>query len=262
MKRILITGGPTNEYIDEVMKITNMSTGSLSLDLTKCAADAGCFVTLIVTASVEGTARFVKHGLHENPSVRTVTIETTQDMYDALKEASQEPEPYDVVMHTAAVGDYTPAFSFRLEDLAEHLARIACDNRTLDEASMAALFLAAAADPPYKVSDDSKISSYEPHLTVKLTLTQKLIARLREWFPEATLIGSKLLENVPKEHLFDIAHKLCLKNDMDYIMANDLAELRKGMPYRYLVGRNGFTGISLNAPGEPALLDYARDNWF
>ena len=25
MKRVLITGGPTNEYIDEVMKITNMS---------------------------------------------------------------------------------------------------------------------------------------------------------------------------------------------------------------------------------------------
>ncbi|MCF0144780.1 MAG: hypothetical protein HUJ79_06805, partial [Firmicutes bacterium] len=25
MKNIIITGGPTNEYIDEVMKITNMS---------------------------------------------------------------------------------------------------------------------------------------------------------------------------------------------------------------------------------------------
>ena len=31
--KILITGGPTNEYIDEVMKITNMSKGSLSKSL-------------------------------------------------------------------------------------------------------------------------------------------------------------------------------------------------------------------------------------
>ena len=34
-KRVLITAGPTNEYIDEVMKITNMSTGRLGVELTK-----------------------------------------------------------------------------------------------------------------------------------------------------------------------------------------------------------------------------------
>ena len=34
-KNILITAGPTNEYIDEVMKITNMSTGRLGIELTK-----------------------------------------------------------------------------------------------------------------------------------------------------------------------------------------------------------------------------------
>ena len=67
MKRILITGGPTNEYIDEVMKITNMSTGSLSLDLAKCAADAACEVTLIVTESVLGTARYERYALKKDP---------------------------------------------------------------------------------------------------------------------------------------------------------------------------------------------------
>lgn len=262
MKRILITGGPTNEYIDEVMKITNMSTGSLALDLAKCASDAGCSVTLIATASVAGTARFVQHALDTDPAVRTVSIETTQDMYDALKAASEEPERYDVVIHTAAVCDYTPEFTFRLEDLARSLAHVACENRDTDEERLAETFLQIAADPPYRVDDDSKISSYEPHLTVKLTLTQKLIAQLRGWFPDAVLIGSKLLENVSKQHLVDVAHALCLKNDMDFIMANDLAELRSGKPYRYLVDRDGDTGIALNAPDHPALLDYARDNWF
>ena len=39
MKRVLITGGPTNEYIDEVMKITNMSSGKLALQLAKYFSD-------------------------------------------------------------------------------------------------------------------------------------------------------------------------------------------------------------------------------
>ena len=51
-KKILITAGPTNEYIDEVMKITNMSTGRLGIELTKNYLNEGCEVTLIATRSV------------------------------------------------------------------------------------------------------------------------------------------------------------------------------------------------------------------
>ena len=262
MKRILITGGPTNEYIDEVMKITNMSTGSLSLDLAKCAADAGCEVTLIVTESVPGSARYERYALGEDPKVTTVPIETTRDMFEALHAASLEPKGFDVVIHAAAVGDYTPEFSFRLEDLAAELAQAVLELNEADEEQLTEALLNIMADPQCKVNDDSKISSYEPHLTVKLTLTQKLIAQLRGWFPDALLIGSKLLENVSTDHLVEVAQKLCIKNHMDFIMANDLAELRSGKPYRYLVSRDGFTGITLNGPDQPALLDYARDNWF
>lgn len=262
MKRILITGGPTNEYIDEVMKITNMSTGSLSLDLAKCASDAGCEVTLIVTGSVPGTARYERHALGIAPNVTTVAIETTQDMFDALQAASLDPKSFDVVIHAAAVGDFTPAFSFRLEDMAAELAQAVLSMDEADEAQLAETILSVMADPACKVNDDTKISSYEPHLTVKLTLTQKLIAQLRGWFPGALLVGSKLLENVSTEHLVEVAQKLCIKNKMDYIMANDLAELRSGKPYRYLVSPEGFTGITLNGPGQPDLLEYAKDQWF
>ena len=52
MKSILITGGPTNEYIDEVMKITNMSTGSLSTNLAKLFLNAGYSVTAVFNHSV------------------------------------------------------------------------------------------------------------------------------------------------------------------------------------------------------------------
>ena len=55
--------------------------------------------------------------------------------------------------------------------------------------------LSILTDPNCKVNDDTKISSYEPNLTVKLTLTTKLIAHLRTWYKDAILIGFKLLEN-------------------------------------------------------------------
>ena len=49
MKRVLITGGPTNEYIDEVMKITNMSTGKVAVQLAALFARGGYHVTLCLT---------------------------------------------------------------------------------------------------------------------------------------------------------------------------------------------------------------------
>ncbi len=262
MKRILITGGPTNELVDEVMKITNMSTGSLSLDLTDRAIKSDCYVTLIITNSVTGSARYAKYGLANHPQVKTIPIETTQDMYEALEAASKESEGYDVIIHASAVGDYKPEFSFRLEDMAKELAAAVAKTPDKAEAELEKLLLDIMANPDCKVNDDSKISSYEPHLTVKLTLTTKLIANLRKWFPDAYLIGCKLLENVSKEHLVEVAQKLCIKNHMDLIMANDLAQLREGKTYRHLVDPKGYTGITLNEEGGIDLLDYAQDHWF
>jgi phosphopantothenoylcysteine synthetase/decarboxylase len=103
-------------------------------------------------------------------------------------------------------------------------------------------------NPKCKLDDSSKISSYQSNLNVKLGLTPKLIANLREWFPGAKLIGCKLLDGVAKEELFEVAAKLCRKNDMDYILANDLADLRNGMPARYVVTKDGFTGTKLETP--------------
>lgn len=265
MKRILITGGPTNEFVDEVMKITNMSTGSLSLDLARAAVNTGDEVTLIVTNSVLSSARYVNYGFADDPKVKTIAIETTRDMYDALE--SQKGTHYDVVIHASAVGDYKPEFTFRLEDMAKELSTYLLTDEgkaSMDNGSeaLADKLLSVMEKGSCRVDDNTKISSYEPNLTVKLTLTTKLISNLRKWFPDAKLIGCKLLENVSHEHLIDAAKKLCIKNDMDIIMANDLAELRSGELVRYLVDKNGETGISLLQNGEPSLSEYAQKEWF
>lgn len=235
MKKILITGGPTNEYIDEVMKITNMSTGSLSTALGGYFSDAGYDVCLILNNSVHAEK------LEGKQNVEIRRCETTMEMMDEIKKAS-ENGPFDFVIHAAAVGDYTGEFSFLLEDMAEEIYS------KLGQIKSAADILAIMENPDCKLDDSSKISSYQKNLTAKLALTPKIIARLREWFPNATLIGCKLLENVPKEELYSVAQHLAEKNSMDYILANDLADLRKGLPARHLVTKDGFTGTHLDEP--------------
>ena len=232
-KKILITAGPTNEYIDEVMKITNMSTGRLGIELTKNYLNEGYEVTLIATRSVIRSNLYERYNIGNNPNLKTIPIETTEDMLQAL--INESKNKYDLVIHSSAVGDYKPEFSFRMEDLADELAQAITQGLITKEEILSIL-----TNPKCKVNDNTKISSYEPHLTVKLTLTPKLISRLRELFPEATLIGFKLLENVTKEHLLEVATKLCIKNNMDYIIANDLHDLRQGTHLSFLVNKDGY----------------------
>ena len=240
-KKILITAGPTNEYIDEVMKITNMSTGRLGIELTKNYLNEGYEVTLIATRSVIRSNLYERYNLGNNPDLKTIPIETTEDMLQAL--INESKNKYDLVIHSSAVGDYKPEFSFRMEDLADELAQAITQGLITKEEILSIL-----TNPKCKVNDNTKISSYEPHLTVKLTLTPKLISRLRELFPEATLIGFKLLENVTKEHLLEVARKLCIKNNMDYIIANDLHDLRQGTHLSFLVNKDGYQNEQFTSP--------------
>ena len=240
-KKILITAGPTNEYIDEVMKITNMSTGRLGIELTKNYLNEGYEVTLIATRSVVRSNLYERYNLGNNKDLKTIPIETTEDMLQAL--INESKNKYELVIHSSAVGDYKPEFSFRMEDLADELSQAITQGLISKEEILSIL-----TNPKCKVNDDTKISSYEPHLTVKLTLTPKLISRLRELFPEATLIGFKLLENVTKEHLLEVAKKLCIKNNMDYIIANDLHDLRQGTHLSFLVNKDGYQNEQFTSP--------------
>lgn len=240
-KNILITAGPTNEYIDEVMKITNMSTGRLGIELTKEFLNEGANVTLIATRSVFRSGLFERYQLEKKDNLKKISIETTDDMFRALQNESKNI--YDLVIHSSAVGDYKPEFSFRMEDMADEISRAIVEGKvTRDEV------LNILTNPKCKVNDDTKISSYEPNLTVKLTLTTKLISNLRKWYPYAVLVGFKLLENVPKEHLIEVAKKLCIKNNMDYIIANDLHDLRNGEHLSFLVNENGYQNHEFHSP--------------
>ena len=243
MKKVIITGGPTNEPIDEVMKITNMSTGSLSKALAGYFLDAGFEVSLIINNSVDTESLTAKENAE---NLEVIYVETTQEMLRALQVQSMAGKT-DAVIHAAAVGDYKADYTFLLDDLAKYLWPLFEKGEIKTEEELLTAMLRA---DEYKIDNSSKISSYQKNLTVKLGLTPKIISRLREWYPESLLVGCKLLENVSKEELFEVATRLCNKNNMDYILANDLADLRDGKPARYLVNKDGFTGTTLENPSD------------
>ena len=232
MKRILITGGSTNEPVDEVMRLITMGTGSLSVKLGKLFHDAGWDVTMILNILVNDST------LPKDEHIRIEWVETTQEMMDALHKESETCH-YDAVIHSSAVNDYKPEFEFLMEDMAEEIFEALPDIKSAED------ILAILTDPKCRLRNDTKISSYQSNLTIKLGLTPKIISNLRGWFPDTKIFGFKLLENVSEEELLEVATKLCNKNNVDFILANDLAKLRHEDNTRRVVTKDGFTGIKL-----------------
>ncbi|MBK5253700.1 MAG: hypothetical protein JJE03_04500 [Peptostreptococcaceae bacterium] len=228
--KILITGGPTNEPIDEIMKITNMSTGGMALSLGRLFLDADYDVVLVLNNSVRAM---------EEERLRIVRIETADELLSAIKREA-ESDDIDAIIHASAVGDYKSDFSFLMEDMADEIFKNINNVKSADD------ILKILTDPKCKVDDSTKISSYQKNLTVKFTLTPKIIKDLRFLFPKSLLVGCKLLDDVSKGELFDVATALCNKNDMDYILANDLTDLKNGHNQRYLINKDGFTEMVLS----------------
>jgi phosphopantothenoylcysteine decarboxylase/phosphopantothenate--cysteine ligase len=96
-KRFLITAGPTLEYVDPIRIITSKSTGKMGIEIAQAAYQRGANVTLVYG-----------HGSVSPPKeVKTIDVETTQDMFKAVtRELSTQK--YDIVIAAAAVADWMP----------------------------------------------------------------------------------------------------------------------------------------------------------
>lgn len=231
-KKIIITSGPTNEQIDAVMKITNMSTGAL-----------GSMIAETFLRKQEDKIEKIyylspKLSLKPHltsPLLKYIAVESTQNLLDELTRLLTT-EHIDAVVHSAAVGDYKSRYSIRAEDLIDEIVRKQTDaGSALGYDELMEIF-----DSPEAVQNDStKISSYEPHLMTMLTLTPKVIGSIKKLSPSTTLVGFKLLEGVSKEELLNVASRLREKNQADYIIANDLSKIGNGKHWAMVVGASG-----------------------
>ena len=95
-KRILITAGPTQETIDPVRVITNLSSGKMGYALARACVEAGAQVTMVSGPTSLPTPR----------SVSRIDVRSAADMLAAVERSVDDA---DIFIGVAAVADYTVA---------------------------------------------------------------------------------------------------------------------------------------------------------
>lgn len=96
---VIVTAGPTREYIDPVRYLSNESSGTMGFAIARAAAERGYRVTLIAGPVHQETP----------PGVVRVDVVSALDMLAALKEHFPGA---DAIFMAAAVGDFRPAERF------------------------------------------------------------------------------------------------------------------------------------------------------
>ena len=233
-KKIIITAGPTNERIDAVMKITNMSTGALGNVIAETFLEDK--YDEIETIFYVSTKMSYKPRINSE-KVQLVTIESTQDLIKALRDIFSKNK-IDIIIHSSAVGDYAGKYVIRAEELVDEIwetIQNAPDKDAITRTTLMNIF----KNPRSTCNDNTKISSYEPHLMTMLELTPKVIGQIKSMAPDVTLVGFKLLEGVSKEELYKVASKLRDKNKADFIVANDLSKIGNGKHWAMILNQNG-----------------------
>lgn len=92
--RILVTAGPTREFIDPVRFLSNPSTGRMGFAVARAARLAGHEVTLVAGPV----------SLRTPKGVRRIDVVSARDMMRAV-----EAQEFDCLVATAAVADWRPA---------------------------------------------------------------------------------------------------------------------------------------------------------
>ena len=206
--KILLTSGGTSEKIDRVRSITNHSSGKLGKIITETLLKAGHEICLITTLQA------IKPVSH--PNLTIIEIKNTADLLQVMKDKVTD---YQVLIHSMAVSDYTPVYMTGFNEVK--------DSQDLTE------FLD-------KKNQETKISSKEDVQVLFLKKNPKIISLVKEWNPSIHLIGFKLLVDVSREYLIQIARESLEKNKADLIVANDLTQISSDQHKAYLVEKHSF----------------------
>ena len=93
-KKILVTAGPTHEYLDDIRFIGNRSSGRQGAEIAKCLQKLEADVTLVV-----GPVNLELASLS-----KVIRVESAMQMNDAVIETG----PFDIAICAAAVSDWRP----------------------------------------------------------------------------------------------------------------------------------------------------------
>lgn len=223
---VLITAGGTSEKIDDVRTIGNTATGRLG------SLTADCFLeskAVSVTYLCSQDAARPK-----NPRARILTVSNVQSLLSTV-EREMRLHPFDAVIHSMAVSDYSVKYSVSSEKLAARLAEsiqgLDPGSKNITERIHSALL--ACGEP-----QTGKISSEIGHLFLCLEKTPKIIGLFKKIQPETVLVGFKLLSGVEERVLLRAAKNLMERNGCDFVLANDRKNIDETHHGAILLGKD------------------------
>lgn len=195
-KIILIASGGTQEYIDQVRFLTNVSTGKLGARLAEVAVKNGYKVLFVGTKGSKepfenwkGPEFFYRNLCGPGKPVTIYKATSVKSSIRKIKYLCQKYNPDAVVMAMAGSD-----WGFK---------------KTAD-----------------KLSSDSR-EDFLKYLEENLVRNPKIIEYIKKWAPKTFLVGFKFMVNYGHDNLIKLARKKAKLWDAGLVIANDKAEMQK-----------------------------------
>lgn len=222
MMHIAITAGGTEESIDGVRKITNMSSGSLGWHCLEAVLnymrqhDRRDFVVHYIKAPRAVTKELCAE---DALCVDFVNVTNTQSVYDCIDELMDKVK-IDLFVHAMAISDFSYSYSASLRALAEELYLNFAENKNIEIEDIEDILKM----PKHRHDEGEKISSSE-EIIMGFATTPKVISLIKKKNRETFLVGFKLVKHNHDNNLVKQAEKLRLANDCDAVFANEASQL-------------------------------------
>jgi phosphopantothenate-cysteine ligase len=213
---VVVTGGGTIAPIDDVRHVANVSTGRFSAAITEAALERGATVRHI--HAKPALLPFVRHARFD---LQAADPAAEHDRLDRLRSRwlAARDRLHLIPLLRGDVTDYAATLEATLRDHPPDL-----------------VFLTMAVSDFEPVTRlDGKLETPSDSLTLTFRQTPKVIRRVRDWAPDAFVVGFKLLSGVPESTLIATALQACRVNRADLTVANDLSSLRDGRHTIHLV---------------------------
>ena len=200
--RILLTSGGTKVPIDDVRSITNMSRGNFGAKIGRDILDR--WDNLI----------FLTHKDGKTPIKAEVNLLDggLDNIADKIYWAKSRQMNYKEITYNT------------FDDYYQHLGDLISYGSGID----AIVLAAAVSDYVVKNPARGKVRT-SAQMNIELEPTPKIISKIRkEWDYQGILVGFKLLVNAEKSELIDAARKSVIENGCDFVVANDLRDIKAG----------------------------------
>jgi phosphopantothenoylcysteine decarboxylase/phosphopantothenate--cysteine ligase len=220
--RIIVTAGPTREYIDSVRFITNASSGQMGCAVAEAATRAGHEVTLLLggCANSVGCADSSRRGrFRREESAHGIPAQADlPKQQDSVCSSQTSSTPYCVVPFVS-VQDLKSALEERFDS---------CD---------ALVMAAAVGDFRPETILPYKLSRRGGPITLKLYPTEDILAGLGQRKRAGQIIVAFAVEDAPPEQIEAKARAEMIEKNADFVVVNTPAAMAADHSHACILSR-------------------------